>query len=261
MTAYGLSDSEGAPQAQCIRSAPQSRFSLDIRSMSSMVSLANGDLRTVPDLDFRLQRSRKPSRCQRTTVSGFTRRTASHQRRTMLDRNTSKPLSCGRKRGCSTLCDATISCCRSIMFSATSSCRERNASPTRPVMMGSGRSDSLSFFFVQVTTLPTADRTRALQTKRNTTAIWPNSATVARSCFSRILQSFCGGALLWPPQSPSNDNAMRDRIECRSRLGGAPEFLPSAGSMIDCDGLPDTAGAAATQSSNNSSGSSSLDTD
>jgi hypothetical protein len=57
------------------------------------------------------------------------------------------------------------------MFSATSSCRERKTSPTRPVMMGNGRNDSVSLFFAQVKTLPTAARTRALSTKRNTTAI------------------------------------------------------------------------------------------
>jgi len=119
-----------------IRSAPQSRFSLAMRSMSSIVSLANGDLRTLPDLDLRLQSSRNPSRCHRRIVSGFTRRTVSRQRRAMLASNTSRPLSCGRKRDCLTLRDATMSCCRSIMFFATSSCRERKASKARPVMNG-----------------------------------------------------------------------------------------------------------------------------
>jgi hypothetical protein len=41
--------------------------------MSSMVSCANGDLRTLPDLDLCLHRRRNPSRCQRMIVSGFTR--------------------------------------------------------------------------------------------------------------------------------------------------------------------------------------------
>ncbi len=114
--------------------------------MSSIVSVADAALRTLPDLDLRHQRSRKPSRCQRALLFGFTRRTASRLRRTMLDRNTSKPIAYGRKRGCLTLGDATISGYRSIMFSATSSCGERKASPTGPALIGSGRSDSASFF-------------------------------------------------------------------------------------------------------------------
>jgi hypothetical protein len=76
-----------------MRSAPQRQFSRDIRSISSIVSLANDDRRAVPDLDFRFKKGRNPPRCQRTIVSGFTRRTVSRYPRTMLDSNTIKPRS------------------------------------------------------------------------------------------------------------------------------------------------------------------------
>jgi len=62
-------------------------------------------------------------------------------------------------------------------------------------MIGRGRKDSVSFFFVQLTTLPHADRTLAFRTKNNTTAICTTSATIARSCLPRIPQSCYGGAL------------------------------------------------------------------
>jgi putative transposase len=33
-----------------------------------------------------------------------------------------------------------------------------------------------------------------------------------------------GSCIIQPKTSPSNDNAMRDRIDCRSRLGGLLNF-------------------------------------
>ena len=39
--------------------------------MSSMVSFGKGDLRTTPDVDFRLHNSLNPSRCQRMTVPSW----------------------------------------------------------------------------------------------------------------------------------------------------------------------------------------------
>jgi hypothetical protein len=94
----------------------QSRFTPNMRWMSSTVTLASADLRTLPDLDLGLHTSLNPSRC------------------------------------------------RSIMFSATRSCRERRTAPTKPVTMGSGRKDPpvLAFLFRGDVDLPAKSSAYAL---------------------------------------------------------------------------------------------------
>src|ERR1019366_7879014 len=57
-----------------MRGAPQVGFSATIRKISSRSSLVNGFLPTTRRVrELQLQYSRKPARCQRTTVSGVTR--------------------------------------------------------------------------------------------------------------------------------------------------------------------------------------------
>jgi hypothetical protein len=65
-----------------MRSAPQSSLSMAIRCMSSLVSISVRRAERTCDRDLALQKRRTPSRCQRSTVSGFTRSRASRHRGT-----------------------------------------------------------------------------------------------------------------------------------------------------------------------------------
>lgn len=79
-----------------MRSAPHIRFSRAICRMSSMVSCEMRGSHRFADLERRFQNSPKPSRCQRSTVSGFTRRgVLRHCSRSELN-TTTMPRSMGR---------------------------------------------------------------------------------------------------------------------------------------------------------------------
>ena len=126
------------------RSAPQSRFSAAMRRISSTRS---GDTRGVDgivDRDFQRQSKRNPSRCQRSTVSGFTSSSASRHLGSTAASSVISVRSCGWKTGLFTFLAATISCWRSKTFSATSSTCERSRSVARPPMIEHGRGRSAS---------------------------------------------------------------------------------------------------------------------
>jgi plasmid replication initiation protein len=84
-------------------------------------------------------RPRGASRCQRRTVSGFTRSSASLHRGTSRASSTKRPRSDTPILGRLIARAATISCWRRRRFSATSWVRERVASRSRPTTTGAGR--------------------------------------------------------------------------------------------------------------------------
>ena len=115
-----------------MRGAPHVGFSVTMRKMSSRNSLLTHFLpawalrREIP-----AQYSLKPARCQRTTVSGWTRTNArfhpGHTRRNITQKN----LSGAAHRGRPYLCFRTPSCCRRARFSRSKSRRERKARANR----------------------------------------------------------------------------------------------------------------------------------
>ena len=122
-----------------IRSAPQRTFSAAMRWMSAMTSKSTREVRLLELFDFQHQKSRNPSRCQRSTVSGFTSRRAFCQCCRRLASWTTKPRSGALKIGRLTFLDATMSCWRSRAFSISNSVRERVTSVMRPASTGRGR--------------------------------------------------------------------------------------------------------------------------
>ncbi len=136
------------------------------------------------DLRFRLglllcfQRSRKPSRCQRNTVSGFTRKKASRHARMRLAKATRSPRSQARNSGFLVLREATMSCCRSAAFSARSSSLVRNMSATNPAATPEGRSVSVSTRRARATGRPMA-AVRRLARARSTGLISSTEATTS----------------------------------------------------------------------------------
>ena len=83
-----------------MRGAPHIGFSRLILRISSRVSLGTFGLPGFPCRTFQVQKSRKPLRCQATTVSGFTITRAERQSRQTLHSQTHRPRSttvnCGR---------------------------------------------------------------------------------------------------------------------------------------------------------------------
>ena len=109
-----------------MRGAPQVGFSATIRMMSSRSPLLVDLLPTCTPLrEIHFQYSLNPARCQRTTVSGWTRITAfrhpDHRRRSITQSNRSpfENRGCGRRRA------NTQSCCRNARFSNSRSRRAR----------------------------------------------------------------------------------------------------------------------------------------
>ena len=96
-----------------------SGFSAAIRRIRVTVSGDSGG-RPGPGRDFRRQNDRYPARCQRSSVSGRTRRSASRQPRTRPASSTNKARSAGVKTGRLTLRRRTSSCWRRRAFSASS---------------------------------------------------------------------------------------------------------------------------------------------
>lgn len=113
------------------RRAPRRVFAT-MRKMSSRNSLLTHFLPTCAlRREIQAQYSLKPARCQRTTVSGWTRINArfhpGQSRRNITQKNLSGAANCGR--GC--LCLRTPSWCRSARFSKSKSRRERKTRANR----------------------------------------------------------------------------------------------------------------------------------
>ena len=109
-----------------MRSAPQVLFSATIRKIRSRSSLLVDLLpMRTPLREIHFQYSLNPARCQRTTVSGWTRirafRHPDHRRRsiTQSSRSPFENRCCGRRRA------STQSCCRNARFSNSRSRRAR----------------------------------------------------------------------------------------------------------------------------------------
>src|SRR5215469_15685227 len=116
-----------------IRGAPHVGFSATMRKIRSRTSLLIGFLPTgfrVREIQF--QYSRKPVRCQRTTVCGVTRINDLFQPDQTLRRMTQNSLSTELSRGRGRLACRASSCCRRARFSNRSSSRERNTETTQP---------------------------------------------------------------------------------------------------------------------------------
>jgi len=101
-----------------MRGTPQVEFSDTLRKMSSPTSLLTHLLPArVRCREIQVQLSWNPARCQRTTVSGWTRINArfqpGHSRRKITQNSRSEPAN--RGRGCFLF--KTPSCCRSARFS------------------------------------------------------------------------------------------------------------------------------------------------
>ena len=115
-----------------MRGAPQVGFSATMRKMSSRSS---APIRLRPGLircrESQAQYALNPARCQRTTVSGWTRINACfhpNQNRLSTTQNSRSKIA---NRGCGCLCFKTASCCRSAGFSKSRSRRERKSWVTR----------------------------------------------------------------------------------------------------------------------------------
>ena len=109
-----------------MRGAPQVGFSATTRKINSRSSLLVGFL--PPRIRFReshFQYSLNPARCQRTTVSGWTIRTARFQPDQNRLRMVQKILSGNLSRGRGCFRTMTESCCRKARFSSRRSWRER----------------------------------------------------------------------------------------------------------------------------------------
>jgi len=94
--------------------------------MSSRSSRAIRGRPTRLALDISRQNSRKPFRCQPTTVSGSTTMRALAQLRQAWRRNTQNTRSAGRSLGRECRCLKTASCWRRARFSTINSGRDRN---------------------------------------------------------------------------------------------------------------------------------------
>ncbi len=115
------------------------------------------------------QKRRKPSRCQRRTVSGLTSNIASRQCGSMLPSMTSKPRSNVQSSGRLTARAATMSCWRSKAFSAMSSACERVMSAMKPVTTPLGRHATHSAARARVTSAVARERMRARKTSNTPT--------------------------------------------------------------------------------------------
>ena len=113
-----------------IRGAPHNGFSRDIRRISPRTSLDTGGRPGFPRRDFRVQKRRKPFRCQPITVSGLTITRISLQPDHSRDRTTQKRRSAIRSDGLTPFRSKAASCCRRARFSRCNATRLRKASRT-----------------------------------------------------------------------------------------------------------------------------------
>ncbi len=129
-----------------IRGAPHNGFSRDIRRISPRTSLDTGGRPGFPRRDFRVQKRRKPFRCQPITVSGLTITRISLQPDHRRDRTTQKRRSVIRSDGLALFRSKAASCCRRARFSKCNAARLRKASRTmaRTIRMVVHISETLS---------------------------------------------------------------------------------------------------------------------
>ena len=129
-----------------IRGAPHNGFSRDIRRISPRNSLDTGGRPGFPRRDFRVQKRRKPFRCQPITVSGLTITRISLQPDHSRDRTTQKRRSAIRSDGLAPFRSKAASCCRRARFSRCNAARLRKASRTmaRTIRMVVHMSETLS---------------------------------------------------------------------------------------------------------------------
>src|ERR1039457_1509510 len=125
----------------CIRGAPQVLFTATMRKMSSRNSLLTHFLPTrTRCLESHVQYNLNPARCQRITVSGWTRSKtrfhSDHTRRKRTQNNLSESL----KRGFGCFRPKTASCCRSAKFSRRRFRREQKNREKRRSKSFNGRS-------------------------------------------------------------------------------------------------------------------------
>ena len=127
-------------------SAPTTDFSRDIRRISPRNSLDTGGRPGFPRRDFRVQKRRKPFRCQPITVSGLTITRISLQPDHSRDRTTQKRRSAIRSDGLAPFRSKAASCCRRARFSRCNAARLRKASRTmaRTIRMVVHMSETLS---------------------------------------------------------------------------------------------------------------------
>jgi len=117
--ARGAADAPSCCSSPRIRSAPQSGFSSASRRISAAVAPGSGG-RPGPGRDCHRQWARNPARCQRSSVSGRTMRSACRQAGTRPARSTRSARSAGAMAGRATLRRSTRSCWRRRAFSASS---------------------------------------------------------------------------------------------------------------------------------------------
>jgi len=116
-----------------IRSAPHSRFAAAISLMRATVPAATFGCGADRGGDFPRQKRRKPCRCQRSRVSGWTISSAWHQARRRLASSTRSARAVGVQRGRLPLRRRTRSCWRRKAFSAMRAGRPRTRSASAPV--------------------------------------------------------------------------------------------------------------------------------
>ena len=110
-----------------ILGAPQSGLASAILRIRSWISEPIGGRPGLRRLDFQVQKSLKPWRCQRMMVSGRTRHKALRQAGQRRESQTQKKRSTGRNCGRLERCRRRASCCRSARFSSARCRRDLRA--------------------------------------------------------------------------------------------------------------------------------------
>ena len=117
-----------------MRGAPQVGFSAAMRRIRARISAFVDGRPGSLARDFHLQYLRKPSRCQRTTVSGWTRTNTSFHRGHTRRRTTQKKRSAVLMRGRGRLTVRTASCWRRARFSRRRSLRAAKSERNQPAI-------------------------------------------------------------------------------------------------------------------------------
>ncbi len=115
-----------------MRGAPQSGFASVMVRTRSAISDAMGGRPVRPWRDFQVQKTRKPCRCQRITVSGRTRCSASRHPAHRLESHTQRRRSRRPNRGRFDPWRSRASCCRSARFSSVRLVRVLSAARRAP---------------------------------------------------------------------------------------------------------------------------------
>src|SRR5882724_11319602 len=115
-----------------MRGAPQSGFASAMVRTRSASSEPTRGRPARPRRDFQVQKARKPCRCQRITVSGRTRWSASRHPAHWLESHTQRRRSRRPNRGRFDRRRSRASCCRSARFSSVRSVRVLSAARSAP---------------------------------------------------------------------------------------------------------------------------------